>query len=272
MNDPFSKLKNTLSDLFQMELKRNGKYIYTEIRQLEKSLENYQPNNKIKFKELIKALHACMPRIEKWRLDFNALKKPIDSLAKDLDEPLINWDSWLSRSNASPKFQFSALNNQKKDLLTWLVEASGMQNDTNTHVRMLLDYRDRSGFSPRLSAHLKKDPEFLFRLIMKSNDNFKQISNTRLILYLTDQQLAEAIIKHIPRLQESDPDPKNLAQLLVKELNSTLSNGRSVSTLLRNIDAKLILDQSELLQIYQNTDLDQSEDDTLSSQNTTPSI
>lgn len=114
----------------------------------------------------------------------------------------------------------------------------------------LVDNRDRLGFSQKLSNHLKKDPDFLYNIILRSERNFIKISQTRLILYLTDEQLARAIIKHIPVLMHKRKEPFEQIEQLIHTLNEILSNGRSVSTLLRNTDAKTILENSTLFQMY----------------------
>ncbi len=45
-------------------------------------------------------------------------------------------------------------------------------------------------------------------------------------------------------------EPFEQIEQLIHTLNEILSNGRSVSTLLRNADAKLILENSPLFQMY----------------------
>lgn len=263
MNDPFAALKDSLQSVFHLEAMRSGKYIYPEIQQLKLSLDNFQPNNKRGFIELLKGIRAALPRIEKYvekgHINFNALKASIDCLAKTLNLPRTNWDNYLSHSNLSPKFQF---NDTRKELgfLPWLAAKSGTtgaHHNADMQISLMLEYRDHFGFSQKLSAHLKKDPGFLFRLIIESDNNFAQIARTRLVLYLTDQQLAEAIIKHIPHFVQNTTNSTAKAAQLVDKLNEILSNGRSVSTLLRNAEAKFILDSSELLQIYQNGEPDQ---------------
>ena len=254
MNDPFSALKNAIQSIFHLEAMRKGRYVYPEIQQLKDALEGFQPDNKRNFVALLNTLRAALPYIEKWRIDFNTLRTPLDSLAKKLNLPMIHWDTFLSQSKASPKFQFSALNHKHKEseLLSWMAAKSGKNPDTQ--FSMLMKYHEHSGFSQKLSIHLKTNPGFLFQLIMESVENFKQIAHKRLVLFLTDVQLAKAIIKHIPSFVQHNQSPVAQATELVDNLNTLLSNGRSVSTLLKNADAKVILDSSELLQIYQNGD------------------
>lgn len=256
MRDPFDGLKDALQPVFHLESTRNGKYIYPEIQQLKHALEHFQPDNKRNFIELLKTIRAALPYIEKWRIDFNTIKTPLDSMAKMLHLPVINWDTYLSNSNASPKFQFSALNHahENTEFLPWLAEKSA----ENGLIEKLLALRDHLGFSQKLSEHLQKDPDFLFRLIIQSETSFTQITSTRLVLHLTDKQLAQAIIQHIPALIKSDADLMIQATQLVERLNKILSNGRSISTLMRNTEAKVILDSSADLKIYMNGGRDEA--------------
>lgn len=255
MSDPFDVLKDALQSVFHLEPMRNGKYIYPEIQQLKVSLDNSGTHNKRSFIELTNAIKAALPRfaryVEKGHLDFNTIRASLDSGAKTLNLPMINWGANIAKT--SLKFQFC---DKSKDLelFPWLEAisgATGIQHHNPTQLRVLLEHREHYGFSQKLSAHLKKDPDFLFRLIIESEKNFTQIAQTRLVLYLTDQQLAEAIIKHIPRFVQSHTNPTAQAAQLIEVLNKILSNGRSVSTILRNAEAKLILDSSKLLQLYQ---------------------
>ncbi|MDR3503727.1 MAG: hypothetical protein P4L79_14205 [Legionella sp.] len=261
MNDPFAALKDALQPIFHRAPMRNERFIYSEIQQLKQSLDNFHPIPQRKFIELLKFLRAVLPHLEKWNLDFGVIKAQIDCLTKTLNLPPMKWDNYLSHSNASLKFQFSALNHrsQEADLLTWLTHKSGattIKHDSPTSIiTMLLEYRDHFGFSQKLSAQLKKEPLFLTNLIMESDHNFVQIVRTRLVLYLTDRELAEAIIKHIPHFVQNNPDPITKAAQLVEKLNEILSNGRSISTILRNAEAKFILDSSELIQRYQTVEL-----------------
>lgn len=257
MIDPFATLKEALKPI----LMRNSKDIYREITVLQIALDNFKTNNKKSFLELLKAVRATATcnYIEKWRIDFNTIRAPLDALNQSLDLPEINWDVLLSKPKASPKFQFGALHHQSpdSDLLPWLDEKAD-PHDT-TLIKKLMTVKGEPGFSQKLSAHLETDPEFLFTLIMKSEENFTEIVRTRLVLFLTDRQLAKAIIKHLPRFVQSNQDPLVQSTQLVEKLNENLSNGRSVSTLLRNAEAKLILASSEYLQILTNKASEETE-------------
>lgn len=263
MRDPFAVLKDALQPIFHLTRMRNGSYIYPEVQQLKQSLDNFQTNDKRKLIALLKTIRAALPYIEKCHVNFYAVKTQVDVMAKALNLPLIQWDNYLSHSNASPKFKFSALSHKPhdSDLLPWLAQKSGAaikRNNPDSLMNMLLEYKEHFGFSQKLSAHLKKEPDFLVRLIMESEHNFVQIVRTRLVLYLTDRQLAEAIIKHIPHFVQNNQNPITKAAQLVDKLNEILSNGRSISTLLRNAEAKFILDSSEFIQAYQKDEVDKN--------------
>ena len=82
MTDPFSTLQHSLKVLFNMEACRNNKYIYPQIQALREALEQYNPNVKKSFFTLLKALTEAQTNIQKWRIDFNEIKKCIDHLAR----------------------------------------------------------------------------------------------------------------------------------------------------------------------------------------------
>lgn len=256
MDDPFSALKTAIESIFHSVPIRNGKYIYPEIQQLKDALAHYQMDKKVSFIHLVKALGSALPHIEKLRVNFETIKTSIDIMAAVHQMPRVNWDKFLSHPKVSSRFQFNALTNQQQDteLLSWLSSQSGKsftQFTSSEQTLILIAYREHLGFSQKLKAHLEKDPEFLSRLITESESDFSKIANTRLILYLTDKQIASAIIKYLPDLVQEHPDPFVQVEQLVDKANEILSNGRSISTLLRNVDAKSILDRSEFFRIYQ---------------------
>ncbi|STY28375.1 Uncharacterised protein [Legionella wadsworthii] len=242
MDDPFSALKKALEPVCSLMPQRT----YTEIRQLKEAADNYRPDEKSSFIELVKTLGETLRYFENRGIHvepiFEPLKNLIDELAQQHDMAAVDWGIFLSKPKNSSRFQFQQPQHDG-EFVPWLDAMSQQipdQEDSSLHSK-LIAHKERLGFTQRLISHLKKDPEFLSRLIMESKDNFTQISRTRLILYLTDVQLAQAIIKYLPHfLQE------NL------NLNEILSNGRSISTILRNSDAKTILDNSESFQLYQN--------------------
>lgn len=256
---PFPPIIETLQPLFELEKPRaiDGKYIYTEIQHLKDTTDCYHQNpSQNNFVELTQAIRGSMNYIEKWKLklNFEQIKTALDSEARTHGMPPINWPKLLSRSQASPRFQFSALNHAPTEVgfLEWLAAKEGASYDGLTSdelAQLLINHKTEDGFSKKLSQHLREEPDFLFNLIMKSESNFEKIALTTLILYLTDEQLAQAIIQYAPELEED----MSLEQVnsIVNKFNHILSHGRSISTVLRNANAKAILDCSMLFQVYQ---------------------
>lgn len=256
MEDYFSNLSKSLQSLFHLESMRNGKYTYPAVQQLKDAIENYHPKAKNTFVQLLRALKEALPYIEKWRINFDSIRKSMDQLAKIHQMPTINWNLVLAHPKVSSRFQFSALNHARRevDLRSWLTsktDKSYFQLQPSEITHALLENINRPGFSQKLSTHLKKYPDFLFRLIMDSEENFTKICKSRLILYLTDKQIAQAIIQHIPTFINQEAKPFEQVTQLVHTLNEILSNGRSVSTLLRNAQATPVLLNSIFFQLYQ---------------------
>lgn len=255
MADPFSALLKSLQSVFHLVAMRNGKYAYTPIQTLKEAVDGYDPSEKKTFIALFKALKNALPYLEKWRIDLDFVKSKMDELARSQNMPDIDWNKIIEHRTYSAGFQFSSLNHSRElTLVPWIATKLGKSfADLNhfevTHV--LVDFRDHHGFSQKLNAHLKEDPDFLAQLIMESERNFIKISHTRLSLYLTDTQIAEAILKHAPKLLSTHENPLVQIEQFIHTLNGILSNGRSVNTLLRNTEAKTILERSDLFQLYQ---------------------
>ncbi|RUR07119.1 hypothetical protein [Legionella sp. km772] len=259
MKDPFSTVHQSLQPLFRIATERNGKYTYLEVQVLKETIDDYLENpTKENFISLKKAVSSSLSFFEKWQLPFEPIKESFDQEAKQHALPPINWSKVLSRSTASPRFQFSALNHahQEEDLLTWLLSKTNKLTQgalsSKELTELLLKHQHEHGFSKKLIQQLSEQPNFLFDLIMKSANNFSKIASTSLSLYLTDEQLAAAIIKYIP--DDEELSYEEVSELVEHLNNNTLSHGRSVSTLLRNTHAKDILDQSNLFRLYQNAE------------------
>lgn len=255
MEDPFSQLCKSLQSIFDCEAMRNDRYTFPPVQQLKDATLRYNPKLSESFTPLLKAIRGALPFIEKWRVNFDELRTSMDALAKRHHFTPIDWSRFLSHSKASHHFQFSALNHTRheEDLLVWLETLTRTTFTAKDHALLtqaLVDNRERHGFSQRLKDHLKIHPNFLFDLCAKSESNFIKIAHTRLVLYLTDEQLAEIILRHIPALVRQERGPIERVTRLVNTLNHILSNGRSVTTLCRNANAQTILKQSLFFQIY----------------------
>ena len=217
MKDPFTHVHQSLHSLFRLEIIRHGKYTYSEVQQLKETTDKYLVNpSRNNFIALKKAVRESLPYIEKWQLDFEPIKESFDKEAQAHGMSPINWPKMLSLSKASPRFQFIALNhsNREDDLLLWLAakseEPEGSQLSPSKLTQLLVNNQHEHGLRKMLGQHLRKDPHFLFDLIMKSESNFSKIASTLLSLYLTDEQLATAIIQHIPSIKEKDISYKEL--------------------------------------------------------------
>lgn len=255
MEDPFAELLQSLESLFHLEAMRNGKYTCTPIQHLKDATEAYDPKVQNTFIDLLRALRKTIPYLEKRRVDFNSIRCSMDELAIRHAMPSIDWKKILTHPNVSPKFQFSAMNHTEEvELIALVSSKTGVPFKKLNFFEItqaLVELENQPGFCQKISAHLKKDPEFLVHLIMASETNFIKIAKTRLSLHLTDSEIASAIIKHSPALVDAQTDPFVQVEQLVHKINDILSNGRSVPLLLRNTEAKTILDNSVFFQIYQ---------------------
>lgn len=243
MPDPLTVLKDALKPIFILKQITGRTVVHSEIIALQKALDEFQPNKKNSFLKLRNAVGNALPFIEKWHVDFNSVRSALEAMNQDHGLDPIKWDVYLSRANTSPTFQFSA----DEGLLSWM-EVHAEPNVVTTLER-LVNLRETSGFSQKLNAHLKQDPDFLVDLIMESGENLTQIARTRLILFITDKQLAEAIIEHIPSFIQNDIEPNAQAAQLIKRLDELLSKyGRTLSSLAsHSAEARAVFASSEHL-------------------------
>jgi hypothetical protein len=256
MEDPFSTLIKSLDSVFHLEVMRNGKYVYPAVQQLQEAVEHCNPEDRDTFIYLQKAIKDAMPHIQKRHVNFNSIKEAMDKLAEINQIQSIDWDAVKTQPKISSRFRFNLAHHSDNDndLITWITNRTGKsfyQLEPSEVTQVLIDNKNRHGFSQKLSVYLKKNPNFLFQLIMDSEKNFMKICHSRLILYLTDQQIAKAIINHIASFVHKRDDPFEQVEQLVHTINDVLSNGRSISTLLRNAEAKPVLLNSIFFQLYQ---------------------
>lgn len=255
MTDPFSKLLASLQSLFQWEAMRNHKYTNPLVQQLKEATDKYDPHSPKTFINLLEAIQMCSPRMKIWQVNLDTVKKCMDALAKlhHLPNPAAP-----SLPTEDSRFPFNKPNPLSEMSFTaWLSKRAGKPYQQIPHQELAqllvneINNHDRPGFSKKLAEHLQKYPDFLAQLIMESKKNFIKICNSRLILHLNDQQIARAIVQHIPALVQKKYDPFAQVDQLMHTLNNILSNGCSVATLLRNSKAKPILYNSVFFQIYE---------------------
>lgn len=255
MKDPFVSLQEALKPLFSLEVYRNEKYVFPAVHALYEAIEQFNPQKKKTFFNLLRALTEAQPYLVKWRIDLKEVIKCMDSLAYTQSLPTINWKIVFATYPYVHFFQFSVHHRpqakDKLDLLSWLSKNIGKPYNELNHfaqAQVLLEHRSQPGFSSKLTAQLKKDPDFLFELILSSERNFMKIVDSRLCLYLTDEQIAKAIKKHAHKWINPHIGREAQIEQLTHKVNSVLSHGRSMNTLLRNAKAKVIIESSTVYQ------------------------
>jgi hypothetical protein len=243
MDDPFFALKEAFSSM------SNGiePYDSFEIQQLNKAIQCYDPNKPKTFFELIKAVGGALSYFEELGIDFAPIKNAADALAQIHIKSDVKWNILLSPTSKT-RFQENT-----PGLIPWLNAVSGVAfngQSSSEKTRLLIEHSEDLGFSQKLGVHLKEEPEFLLRLILDAEKNFNKIANSRLIFYLTDEQIAQAIIHYAPKLNINEEHALMQVKQFIDKLNGVLSHGRSFSTILHSGDAQKILDSTELLKIY----------------------
>ena len=241
-----AELQDSLSPVFKREAS-------AEVQALKNALDRYDPKNRFTFISLVKAIAAARPYIEK-HIPFDRIQPEVNALATTHGLAAVNWDRIAPGPRASSPLPSSVSTANNQNLIPWLSSKTQRPFDKLKHfeqILILLDHCNDVGFSQKLSAHLKTHPDFLFNFILQSERSFSKICASNLNLYITDVEIAKAIIHHMPHLVRPHPDLNIQVEQLIKTLNNTLSKGRSVNTLLRNTDAKLILDGSKLFQAYE---------------------
>ncbi|MBA2649493.1 MAG: hypothetical protein H0U75_07870 [Legionella sp.] len=250
--DFFSVLLKSLKSVFELEAFRHDKYVFAPIQTLKNALERFDPEDPKSYASLLKALVASRPFIEKWRLSFDEIMLCMDEIAKSLGLPSNDWDVILKSQKHHHRFKFSP--NTDEAFLPWL-KSQGihgfLEKTFDEQTKILLEFVENCGFSKKFTDYLKKKPTFLSDLLFSSDQNFIKISASRLNLYLTDSQLATAILFHAPKLLMEDGKYFIQKDKFMSKFNEILSNGRSVSTLLRCETAKEVLEASERFKHYQ---------------------
>lgn len=244
MTDPYARLTILLDAFFNSVAQRNGKYLIEPIQKLKDEMGSYNPKSKHSFFSLIDAFGACAPYFAQRKGSLNDLLSTLNQLARvhgvqyqELKAVFVE----LKIHDAKPSIA------QEKPLMPWLSETTGRPFNRLNHKEqtdILVKECQQAGFSQKLSQHLEKNPEFLMNLINKSQKNFQKIAGSRLNLYLTDKQMAEAIVMYLPKYCEGMDASKPDVGVISAKIDALLSNGRSINALLRNSDARSVLEQS----------------------------
>lgn len=255
MPDPLRDLINKLSDLLKpifliantREIEGQEQYTDASIVELRTTLNNYkeQPSDDL-FIQLNASINTACSRVQSPLIQYDQIIKLMEDLSNHYEIDTIELGDMKS-----------ALNSQAPPgLKQWLKDARLTAEDK---ARKLVEYQDRFGFSqiqsPHtdvLSAYLEEHPHFLANLITASITSFIIIAGSPISIRITDIQIAQAIIKHQPMLSNNEQENYKTVHEYINRLNNgILSNGRSVSTLMRNGDAKALLDTSDIFKIAQ---------------------
>lgn len=241
MKDPFAELGDTLQTLFRTAVIRNGKYAIHPIQELKDALDQYKPPTHERFIALVKALAHCTPYMNKKFHVLNHALHSTSELAKELNIPQSQWLQVMKEENRSSRFAPTPRPPDEKTLIPWLSHLTGQHFNSLSHsekTQVLAEHSHKKGFSNKLNEYLKKNPDFLYKLTLESEKNFQKIVGSLLNLYLTDVQLAQGIIAHLPKLQEGATDQEQF----FKKMDGMMKNGRSMLSLLRNSDAQALLE------------------------------
>ncbi len=243
--DPLFVLLKSLQSVFDLEALRQDKYVFPPVQALKNALDQYQkqPENNQSYVHLLEAIVDSRPFIEKWRVvNFNQIKECMNQLAKKHQMPSIDWESFFEDQKMPYWFNFKPRSD--KELIPWL-EAKGVKGFSQLNLaeqaKVLVAHVEDSGFSKKFTAYLRKNPDFLLKMSTYSEHNFVLIAGSRLNLYLNDKQLADSITHYCKGLIQHNHEFSHIDKLIDK-LNTLLSNGRSVTTIMRHEDAKEVLE------------------------------
>lgn len=254
MPDPLLSLTDKLSDLLKplfliantREIEGQEQYTDASIEALQAALDNYKikPSDDL-FIQLNASIKTACSRVQSPLIQYVKIIELMEELSQHHKIDTIGLGDMKS-----------ALNSQAPpSLKEWLQNAESVED----RARKLVEYQDTFGFSQIqsrhtdvLSAYLQKHPDFLADLITASKTSFILIAGSPISIRITDTQIAQAILAHQPTLSNDEQENYRRVNNYINHLNNAiLSNGRSVSTLMRNKDAKALLDTSKIFQIAQ---------------------
>lgn len=273
MNDPKNdlhnvqlELRNSLTIILKLETSDDtNSYRFAPAQALKNSLDKYFNTtnpNKIDFIELVKAIGAMQPYIKNGGelVDIVRIKKNIDLIATQAYQMSpIDWEQVSSNLKISSGFQF-ARKGHDEELINWLNSLSGKYFDAFNDAektRFLINCCGDPkyvGFTPKLKAYLEKHPKFLFNLAMNSVENFTNIAQSRLSLYLDDIEMVQLMEQHSEHWVNENAIPFEQIEQLVNKMSSILSYGRTFNRLMENPKVLEFLDGKTFLHLYQSPD------------------
>lgn len=255
--EPFKALEECLQTAFLIDPERKAGYTIQEIQRLKQATDTYQPDSVAHFNALRSALLEAIPYLKRTHIHFETLKKSMNDLASKLKIDPIDWQREMHTRNIASRLSKTPIDPSSVPgtFPDWVHSMMEKPFDALSESD-ILQIMEEQVFYQKLKEHLSQHPDFLFDTMMASKEVFAAVIQTRLILYITDPQLAQSIIKHAPSFFINlHPEKPEQVDVHIHKINSRLSCGRSVSTLLRNADAKAILDGFRLFDLYQQNTL-----------------
>lgn len=257
--DPLGELEDSLAYMFELQAKNTGGYIDPAVNKLRLALDNYKQNNSsLLLKNLLVALKNAFPVIDKYYVDSYKVRQKIEALIGMQGES-INWYT-SKQTYRYPFFQTPKIKDNKTDFIPWLSARIGKDFASlngESQVQILINEKSDKEFTVKLKLHLHAKPDFLVNLAMKSPKAFIKLMSCSLAFHLEKYQIAKAIYHHGKTILEESLnldksiEPIEKTMQLVSYLNERLSSLHSIEKLLQDPQAKAVLDQSELFQLYQ---------------------
>lgn len=261
MSDPHSELDVFIRDILTLQNKNhNNNYRFAPAQALKTAADKYHENpTKESFVQLINAISRILPYISNTRvINLSHFKNKVDEIAsKQYQMTSINWQSTSHKTRSTARmtvgFQFTSVSSSGNSLIAWLnnlIKRDFAQLTTDQQTQILIEsYIKYDGFSTVLKKHLIEQPEFLVNLTLDSETNFMKIAQSRLSLFLDDQQMAKIMRSHWLN-EDKEYDFDTMDQILYK-MASVLTYGRTIGKLLENSNVQEYLKDTEFLNVYQ---------------------
>ncbi|WED44088.1 hypothetical protein [Legionella cardiaca] len=252
MKDPLQALEESLAYMFELQTRKEGKYIHPSVQKLKNALENYKNGPSLSLRELVAAVKSALPVIENY-VDGYVVKLRMETLAQARGV-LIAWDNPYLRNRGYPHFQFTSAGPKiANDFIAWLSERANVEFSClngEEKVEIMLEQISENEFMTKLGEYLLKQPTFLSDLTLVSPKTFVMILGTRLGFELENHHIAKAIVYHSDFLMDNNLEPQEQLESYIEFLDGHLVIlGRSVEKLLNDPLAREELDKSEIFRL-----------------------
>ena len=280
MTDPHSELDVFIQDILTLQHKNhNDHYRFGPAQALKTAADKYRQNpNKDSFMQLINAITGILPYISNSRvINLTRFQSKINEIAnKHYQMEPINWQENTGRTRTTTRvtvgFRFTSISHSGDSLLPWLntiISRDFVKLNGTQQTQVLIEcYAKYDGFSTALKRHLDVNPDFLVKLALNSEENFIKIAQSRLNLFLDDQQMATIMKEHW--LDRSQVYSFEVMDQLLNKMASVLSYGRTIAKLLENPNVQEYLRDTPFLNFYQREDYKHHLESTPSGVNPSP--